>query len=177
MNGFWVKIAILAVIVAGLIILVKVFLPSDGESKPEPKGFSDVIAEDDKRLRAEPETETEEEKRQRREAERAERERLTQERRSKISDSVEPAKPLQFEELSVEDKTRAEQLFEMALFERKKGRLPGMGFKKMVDYCREILEKWPNSVYAYKARRMLGDIPERFRKRYKITDEEINPAK
>ena len=54
MNGFWVKIAILAVIVVGLIVAVKVFKFSDGEPKPEPKGFSDVTAEDDARLRAEP---------------------------------------------------------------------------------------------------------------------------
>ena len=160
MNGFWVKIAILAVIVVGLVIGVKVFKSSDGEPKPEPKGLSDQFDEDDARLRAEPETETEEER---------------LERRAQMAEQVEPAEP-QFEELSLEDKVRAEQLFEMAVFERKKGRLPVMGFKKMVDYCREIIEKWPNSTYAYKARRMLGDIPERYREQYNITDEEINPT-
>jgi len=174
MNGFWIKIVILAVIVVALVVGVKVF-KSDGEPKPEPKGISDQFNEDDARLRAEPETETEEEMLERRQAVRAERERLTAERRAKIAEQAKAAES-QFEELSLEDKVRAEQLFEMALFERKKGRLPGMGFKKMVDYCREIIEKWPKSTDAYKARRMLGDIPERYRERYNITDEEINPT-
>ncbi len=175
MNGFWVKIVILAVIVACLVVGVKVFKSSNGEPKPEPKGLSEQFDEDDARLRAEPETETDEERLERRKAERADREKLTAERRAQIAEQDKAAE-LQFEELSLEDKVRAEQLFEMALFERKKGRLPVMGFKKMVDYCREIIEKWPNSTYAYKARKMLGDIPERYRERYNITDEEINPT-
>jgi len=51
-----------------------------------------------------------------------------------------------------------------------------MSYKLMVDYCRQIIEKWPGSVYAFKARRMLGEIPQRYRKQYNITEEEINPA-
>jgi len=44
----------------------------------------------------------------------------------------------------------------------------------MVDPCRQIIQKFPGSEFDYKARRMLADIPERYRERYKITDDEID---
>lgn len=157
MNTFWLKVAGFAVVVAGLIILVNKFYTPKDEPKTEPKTFYDVIEQDDKRLRAEPETEYEQAPKTRQVAEK-------------------PKPKPQFEELALEDKARAEQLFEWALTQRKMGRLPGMGYKKMVDACREIIRKYPDSVYAYKARRMLGDIPRRYWKRYNITEQEINPA-
>lgn len=80
----------------------------------------------------------------------------------------------QFKELSIEDEVQAQKLFEMAMFHRKSGRLPVMSYKKMVGYCREIIERWPDSEYAFKAKRMLADIPERYRKMYDITEEEID---
>ena len=89
------------------------------------------------------------------------------------SEGKEAAKP-QFKELSQEDELQAQKLFEWALAQRKMGRLPGMSYKKMVDACREIIERWPESEYAFKAKRMLADIPERFRSRYNITKEEID---
>ena len=82
----------------------------------------------------------------------------------------------QFKELTPEQQVDAERLFEMALAQRKMGRLPGMSYKLMVDYCRQIIAKYPDSVYAFKARRMLGDIPQQYRKKYNITEEETNPA-
>ena len=51
------------------------------------------------------------------------------------------------------------------------GRLQ-IGFKNMVDNCRRIIQRWPDSWYAYKAQQMLIDMPERFYPRYKITEEE-----
>ncbi len=62
----------------------------------------------------------------------------------------------------------------MALAERKMARLPGMTYKRMVDYCRQIIQKWPGSEYAFKAKRMLADIPERYHQMYHITKEEID---
>ena len=164
MNTFWLKMAGFTVVVLGLIILVKVFSTSETEPKPEPKTVYDVWKQDDKRLRAEPEP---------KQPSKTEQAPVTK-RAPDVKKVVEPAKQ-QFKELSEEDKMRAEQLFEMALTHRKMGRLPAMGYKKMVDYCRQIIEMYPDSIYAFKARRMLADIPERFRKQYKITDKEINP--
>jgi len=162
MNKFWLKIALFAVLIMGLVFLIKVFSSVDLEVKTE-KTIYDVWEQDDKRLRAEPEVNQRSQRPERRPA-----------RLSRPNRPAAPNQP-QFRELLPEEKVRAEKLFEMALFERKKGRLPipGMGFKKMVDYCREIIQKYPDSLYAPKARKMLRDIPERYRKRYKITNEEM----
>ncbi|MHC4482809.1 MAG: hypothetical protein ACYSW4_04605 [Planctomycetota bacterium] len=155
MNTFWLKVAAVAVVVVGSIIAVIALLP---EPKPKPKTYYDVIEEDDNRLRADPEP------------------RVEQPPVAGNTVRPEPVRPEptpQFKELPLEDKVQAEKLFELALFHRKQGRLPGMSYKKMVDYCREIIQRWPESVYAFKARRMLRDIPERYRKLYKITNEEM----
>ena len=157
MNTFWLKMAGFAVVVVGLIVLVKVFSSSDLEVKTE-KTVYDVWQQDDKRLRAEPQAEPTET--------------AKQAPAKKQIPEAELAKP-KFKELSPEDEVRAQKLFEMAITHRKMGRLPGLQFKKMVDYCREIIEKYPDSVYAFRARRMLRDIPRRYRERYNITDEEM----
>ncbi len=153
MNMFWLKIAGLVIAVAGLIVVVGKFTGPKQAGKPEQKTVQDMWEQDEKRLRAEPKVQQP----------------TTREQRPK---TIEPDSP-QFKELDIEDKVRAEKLFEMALFERKKGRLPGMGFKQMVDYCRQIIQEYPDSIYAFKARRMLADIPRRYRKQYNITEEEL----
>jgi hypothetical protein len=61
----------------------------------------------------------------------------------------------------------------MAITHRKMGRLPGMSYGQMVEYCRQIIEKYPGSEFEYKARRMLGEVPRQQWDRYKITQEEI----
>lgn len=162
MNTFWLKAVGFVVIVLGLIILVNVFSPSESEPKAKRKTFYDVIEEDDKRLRADPEAEQPPETEQR----------PVTKQTPEVEQAVEAAKP-KFKKLSLEDELQAQKLFEWALAQRKMARLPGMSYDKMVDACREIIEKWPNSVYAFKARRMLRDIPERYRKLYRITGEEM----
>ena len=145
MNTFWPKVAVVVVLVVGAIVFVNLFWASAPQPKPEPKQevktepktFHQVIEQDDKRLRAQGDTDH------------------------------------QFKELSPEEEVRAEQLFEMALAHRKMGRLPGMSYKLMVDYCRRIIESYPHSSYAAKARRILRDIPQQYRRRYNITDKEL----
>jgi type IV secretory pathway VirB10-like protein len=165
MNTFWLKIAALAVVVVALIILVNVFWPSESKPKPKPKTFYDVIEDDDRRLRAEPQppepTTTEQPGP------------TTAQQQSAAKQPVEPPKPV-FEELSEIEKIEAERLFEFAIPQRKIGRLPATGYKPMVDACRQIMQKFPGSEFDYKARRMLADIPERYHQRYKITKEEID---
>lgn len=162
MNTFWLKIAVFAVIVIGLIVLVKNFAKSVIEDVKNTKTFSEVVGEDDKRLRAEPE--------QLPKAKQARAERRT-------SGTERVAEPVtrQFKKLTEIENIDAERLFNVAIQGRKMGRLPGPGYKLMADSCRQIIEKYPGSIWAFKARRMLGDIPERFRQRYNITEEEINP--
>lgn len=164
MNSSWLKIAVLVVVVTVIAILVRNFLPSktQTQSQVEPKSFYEVIEEDDRRLRAEPTPQQPSKQRNPQAEKPTELTGLPQQ----------PAGP-QFRELSETGKIEAERLFEMALAQRKMGRLPGVSYKQMVDYCRQIIEKFPDSVYAYKARRMLHDIPQRYRKQYNITDEEM----
>lgn len=147
MNTFWLKVAGVVIAVFVVAVVVNNFLSSKSEPKAKPKTFYDVLKQDDKRLRAEP----------------------------KPEQIVEPAKPQQ-DQIPLEEKVQAERLFEMALANRKMARLPGMTYKQMVDYCRQIIEKYPNSPQAPKARRMLGEVPERYWKRYNITEQEVNPV-
>lgn len=160
MKSIWVKVGCL--LAALVVILVGLsFLSSNGdevESGPivepkadeesRPKTVAEVFRKDDERLRADPVVEP--------------------------NDSQEE---VQYRELELEEEYHASKLFEQALAERKMGRLPGMSFKLMVDHCREIIEKYPGSIWDAKARRMLGDLPERYRKRYNITAEEIELPK
>jgi hypothetical protein len=146
MNTIWLKIV--AAVVAIVVVLVLYNKIANHKSAPEPpqKTVGDTFREDEKRLRAEPNL---------------------------------PAQPAaseqpRFRKLMEEEDAGASQLFELAIAQRKIGRLPGMHYGAMVQYCRQIIEKYPGSEYAYKAKRMLGDIPERDRERYHITDDEIN---
>ncbi len=157
MGSFLGKLVVIGVIVVAAVVLVNKFKAFKEQPKPEPKTFYDVIEEDDKRLRADIEppkpVETEQVKK------------------------VAQAKVAEPEEITIENQVQAERLFEMAITERKIARLPGTSYKNMVDYCREIIEKYPNSPQAPKAKRMLGEVPQRYWKRYKITEEEINPSR
>jgi len=162
MNTFWLKAAGGVVIVVILFIVVNRFKSSSSQQKPpEPKTIYDQFAEDDKKLRAEPDPNQ-----------------VMRSASPKASERYEP-NPADFKPLSEEEKVDAEKLFEMAMFHKKEGRLPGISSsnKLMVDYCRQIIQKYPDSEYAWKARRMLGTLPARFKQQYNVTEEEINPQK
>ena len=160
MNTFWLKIAGLAVLVVGVIILITVFTSgTDSEPKEPQKTVYDQWEEDDKRLRAEPQYQ-----------EPPATAPLVQQ-----TTPVAPPKP-EFKKLNEIEEIQAQKLFEAAMTARKMGRLPGirLGYKNMVDHCREIIRRWPDSEYAFNAKRLLADIPERYHKMYNITKEEID---
>jgi len=160
MNTFWVRIVTLGVVVLGLVVLVNVF--SSSEPEPKPKTIYDVWEEDDKRMQSPPGTEE------------PDRPTTTTESDKPTAGRVEPTDPpLQFKELSLEDEIQAQKLFEMVKFSRKSGRLPVMTHKRTVEYCREIIKRWPESEYAYKARRELRSLPQRILDMYNVTDEEM----
>jgi hypothetical protein len=161
MNTFWLKAAGGIVIVVVLFIVVNMFRSSSQQKPPEPKTIYDQFAEDDKKLRAEPNADE-----------------IRQAVAPKTSERYEP-NAADFKPLSEEEQVDAEKLFEMAMFHKKQGRLPGIagGNKLMVDYCRQIIQKYPDSEYAWKARRMLSTLPARFKQQYNVTEEEINPQK
>ena len=169
MNAFWVKIAIFAVVVAGIVVLINVF--PKPQQKAETESFYDVAVKDSKRLLAEPEKvkDTQKRKPQQRQEQPAE-----QPKAAKPSPAVEEPTTLYFKELSEIDKVEAERLLNVAVPGRSIGRLPTTGFKLMVDTCRRIIQRWPDSWYAYRAKQMLVDMPPRFRKRYRVTDDEMD---
>jgi hypothetical protein len=164
MNKFWVKIAIFAVIVVGLVVLINVF--SKSEPKPEPETFYDAVEKDRQRFLTEPKPEEP----AKQDAQPADQQTFEEDR------AEEPTKPvkLYFAELSEIDAIEAERFLNIAVPGRSIGRLPMTGFKLMVDNCRRIIRKWPDSWYAYRAKQMLADMPVRFRKRYNITEEELD---
>lgn len=169
MNTFWLKIALVVAVIIGVVILVNAFMEQVEEDTQVEKTFNDVIEEDDKRLRAEPEPVEPPKQEEPVVAEEAK----VVEKPAEPVEKVEPAKPV-FKELAEHERIDAEKHLEWAIQNRKIGRLPGPAYKPMVDSCRYLIQKYPDSVYAFKAKRMLADIPERFRSRYKITDEEID---
>jgi len=65
----------------------------------------------------------------------------------------------------------ADNLYQMALVHKKSGRV--LGYGRMVDYCRQIQELYPDSPQAEKAKELLRQLPEQERKKHKITDEEM----
>jgi hypothetical protein len=156
--NIWLKIAIVIAFVVILIILAGRLLPSNKQPQQPEKTFYDVIKEDDKRLRAEPNAKD------------------VAGSKPQAEQPVDEAK-LKFKELSEDEQAAASQLFEMAMTSRKIGRLPGLTYGQMVDYCRQIIQRFPGSEFDFKARRMLADIPEQYRSQYKITDEEIDLSK
>ncbi len=54
------------------------------------------------------------------------------------------------------------------------GRLPIMGYGQMVKTCRDIIQRWPESEYAFYAKRTLAELTQKYRKMYNITEKEID---
>ncbi len=161
MNTFWPKLAGLAVVAVILIVLVNVFssAKSDAEKaldrrnrfEKKPDTFYDVAARDGKRLHADPIPKC----------------------WTPSYDGEEPPVP-EFRELDMIEQIEAERLLNWAIQQRKIGRLPAMSYKQTVDHCRQIIERFPDTVYAFKARRALGEVPEKYWRMYRITDEEVD---
>lgn len=160
MNTSWLKITALILVIIAAIVLIK-GLPFSEKSekaaetvdKPETKQrtFYDQVEEDKKNFSAEPQP-------------------IEQQTAQPSTEKI----TLYFRPLSEIDKIEAERLLSVAVPGRSIGRLPMAGFKLMVDTCRQIISKWPDSWYAYRAKQMLADMPERFRPRYNITQQELD---
>jgi hypothetical protein len=199
MNTFWLKIAALAIVVVVVIVLIGVFSSSEKPHPlPEPtaaepvnkpaKTFYDQVDKDKEKFLSPPKSPEQPAQKPAGEPVKQQVQRQNQPAGSQTpprpvqSSVVEPnvVKPqpqptrLYFAPLSKEDKIEAEQLLNVAVSGRSLGRLPQTGFQLMVQTCRQIISKWPDSWYAYRAKQMLIDMPERFRERYKITKEELD---
>jgi hypothetical protein len=177
MDTFWLKIVGFALLVIGVIVLIG-FLTS-GTKEPE-KNFYDQVEEDRQKFLAEPQPLKEQETAQ---------ETTQVPEQTQVVDSNEASEPvptapkqveqpkpvvLYFQPLSEIDQIEAEKLLNVAVPGRSIGRLPMTGFNLMVPNCRQIIKRWPESQYAYQAKRLLADLPPRYQTRYNVTKEEID---
>ncbi len=167
MDTFWLKAAGIAVV--GLILLVvgAQFFGGDHESSPtesdwagmETKSFTRQVEEDRERLGVEPkpiDPPVQEEPPQ------PLPDPGTPAQPAELADTSKPTiiyvKPMQdFEAVS------AEQIWQTAMPGRSIGRLPMTGYSLATKGCVQIIERWPDSKYAFMAMRLLNDIPERRR--------------
>ncbi len=184
MNTIWLKIAGAAVGIVVIVVLASNFLSEEVEKATEPdKGFSDQVQEDREKFLAPAEKVVDEAPSVEPAPPADANERVNPaepvEQPTIEPTQQEPAQPktLYFKPLGEIDKIEAERLLNAAVPGRSIGRL-SVGFKQMtVDPCRNIIRRWPDTYYAYQARRILGDLPPRFQTRYDITEEETDVSK
>jgi hypothetical protein len=183
MNTFWLKIAALAIVVMVVIVLIGVFSSSErsrpaAEPQTKEKTFYDQAEKDKTKFLVEPRSleEPAQEPVKEQVKEQVREQNQPADNQTPAGAVQPPAKPTQlyFRPLSETDRIEAERLLNVAVPGRSIGRMPMTGFKLMVDCCRQIISKWPDSWYAYRAKQLLIDMPERFRERYKITQEELD---
>jgi len=178
-NTFWLKIAGLVVLVLGVVALVS-FLTSGTPETDEPeKTFYDQAEEDKERFLAKPQALDTQEQPAVAKPEQTAAEPESVESAPPVPKPAEPPKPtiVYLKPLSEIDTIEAERLLNVAVPGRSIGRLPMTGFKLMVDNCRQIIRRWPDSQYAYRAKQLLADMPERDQKRYSITKEELDVSR
>jgi hypothetical protein len=173
MDTFWLKIVGFAILVVGVIVLIG-FLTS-GTKEPE-KTFYDQVEEDKQRFLAEPQPLEEQVTTQVPEQKQGVESKEVAESVPPAQKQVEEPKPtvLYFKPLSEIEQIEAKRLLSVAVPGRSIGRLPMTGFNLMVPNCRQIIKRWPESQYAYQARRLLADLPPRYQTRYNVTKDEID---
>jgi len=173
MDTIWLKIMGFAVLVVVAIVLIGILV--SGTNKPE-KTFYDQVEEDKQKFLAEPQPLEEQEIKQVPEQTQVTESKEVPEPAAPVQKQVEQPKPtvLYFKPLSEIEQIEAEKLLNVAVPGRSIGRLPMTGFSLMVPNCRQIIKRWPESRYAFQAKRMLADLPPRYQTRYKVTKEEID---
>jgi hypothetical protein len=169
MNGFWIKAAGIVIVVAVIGAFVMWIRSGIKEAQNPERTFSDMVKQDREEINAEPNANDLSSGSGRQQAREA----------GEPATSAQPAEQPQpvtfyFTQLDETEQVEAENRLAMIPTGQSIGRLPMTGYNLMVDTCRQIIERWPGSIYDYKARRSLGQIPERYRSRYNITDEELD---
>ena len=181
MNTFWLKIAGLVVLAVCVIVLVTVLTSgtADTEPKKPTKTFYDQAEEDKEKFLAKPQAlDTQEAPA----VTKSEQPQAKTENVGSVPPATKPAEPpkptiLYFKPLSEIDEIEAERLLNVAVPGRSIGRLPMTGYNLMVPNCRQIISNWPDSWYAFRAKQLLADLPERYQKRYNVTKEELDMSR
>ncbi|MHC4637779.1 MAG: tetratricopeptide repeat protein [Planctomycetota bacterium] len=159
MSKFWIKIIILVVIIAGLAVFLKFY--SGSESSQEQVESSEGVGTVDKTG----------------EGQVPKREDVLAEYRKERDLAVTRAQPVETPPRQVQDldiqAIEAERLYQFAETQFRIGQKTGMSYKNAIEMCREIIKKFPKTEYAGKARELLRKVPERHRKMWNVTDEEM----
>lgn len=176
MNTFWLKIAGVAIAVVLIFVLVTMFT-SNGTQEPEQpeqpqRTFEQQVEADRENFSNLPQPVNSQDQDQNQTTVNVPETKTVE----PVPEPPKPAEPitLYFKPLSEIEEIEAERLFNAAVPGRSIGRLPMTGFKLMVDSCRQIIKRWPDSRYAYNAKKLLADLPERYQQRYNVTPEEID---
>lgn len=173
MNTFWLKVAGVGVLAVVVLIVAGQFKGGDekeGVREESPRSGSANVyeqdAKDHERLNAPIEAVPNETAPVQSEA---------------IVEPVQPAPgPIpapEFAKLTPDQEVAADGLWQMAETQFKMGRKPMMTFGLCVKYSRQIIQQFPGSEYAIKAKRVLNEIVEmrdQYKEQYHITDEELD---
>jgi len=161
MNTFWLKIAGVGIIIIIGVVLFANFLSSGIDEATDFERVEKLVEAQEARFQAEL-AEAELKAKQAKQA------------KAKGADVKQPAVQPQPDEIEqLQQNLQAQELYQWAETEFRIARKPLMSYKRCVDFCREIIQKWPDSAEAAKARVLLRRVPERYRRQYNITDEEI----
>ena len=194
MDSIWMKIALGAVVLVVVLVVVGNFMSGDSGSAPretveeeKPKTFYDM-ADRDKQFAeqpkpAEPEPAPEPaavvpaQPAPSEPAPPVAQEPAAPASRYVLPSSITQATTMHFKPMSEIDDIEAQRLLPVMTAGRSIGRLPVTHFKLMVDGCRQVLSRWPDSWYAFRAKQMLEEMPERYWRNYKVTEEELDISK
>ena len=168
MDTSWLKIAVFVLVVVVAIVGVRMAIgPKEDKPKEPAKTIYDMAEKDKEELLAAPSAKDftdsgESEKRV--------------ETTAVAQEPEPPAGPivLYFVEVSEIDSMEADRILQMVPSWRTIGRMPFTGYNVMVESCRLLMNRWPGSKYDYMARRALGQVPQQYWGRYKITADEVD---
>lgn len=192
MDTFWLKIAgaVVAVLVGGVLLFS--FLSSKVKDAVDYEQMERQVEAQEAKLQADLAEAERKALEAKAEKERAQQEKLEQaQARQEQSQQSEPNQanieptspepvtlPPQPDEMGQTiQNVEAARLYEWAETEFRIARKPLMSFKRCVDFCRQIIQRWPDSPEAAKARVLLRRVPERHRRLYNVTDEEMGLTK
>ena len=174
MDTFWLKAVAVLILIAAVVVGIAYFTSNSDKSPKEPqKTFYDVQQEDREQILAEPSAKDF----QPDEKPPAEQNSDTQPIAKQPEPEVSGPIVLYFKDIDEIDQIEAEKNLQILPAGRSMGRHPMYtvrDYRLLITACEKLMNSWPGTIYDYKARRALAQIPERHWPRYKITEELIS---
>ena len=75
------------------------------------------------------------------------------------------------------EKLEAERELNYAVPSRSIARLPATSYRPMIESARRIINRWPDTWYAYQAMNLLASIPDGYKQQFNVTEEETDTGK